>query len=253
MDPSLSPEGKHLAFARWEGDRKGIWILDLDNLQEWPVFIHPQAKSPAWSPDGSKIVFTRQQGGRPEETKCFRDRCLTIPADPFWKLGVVELASGKFYDLPCDEHSFSPSWSPDGQFIAYDGDKGINIVSVDGTRHFALTTDPGDTYPVWSPDGAKLAFMHRQHDHWEIYVINADGTGRTRLTAPSLLEKPYNSVAPAWSPDGRFIAFLTDRRGQWEIYVMKADGSEPRPLLPEILGPLQFRYDFVSEHVLDWR
>lgn len=253
MDPSFSPDGKRIAFARWEGDRKGIWILDPDSLQEWPVFIHHQAKSPAWSPDGSKIVFTRQHGGKPEETRCFKDWCFTIPADPFWKLGIVEPASGRFYELPCDEHSFSPSWSPDGQFIAYDGDRGINVVSADGTRHFALTTDPGDTYPVWSPDGKKLAFMHRQHDHWEIYVINADGTGRIRLTAPGLLEKPCNSVAPAWSPDGKFIAFLTDRRGRWEIYVMEADGSGPKPLLPEILGSLQFRYDFVSEHVLDWR
>jgi len=252
MDPAFSPDGKRIAFARWEGEYKGIWVLDLENLQEWPVFIHPQAKSPDWSPDGKKIIFTRQHGGKPEETHCFWNRCFTIPPDYFWKLGIVEPDTKVFYELPCDEHSFSPSWSPDGQFIAYDGDRGLNLISADGSKTFKLTDDPGDTYPVWSPDGTRLAFMHRQHDHWEIYVVNADGSGRTRLTAPGLLEKPYNSVAPAWSPDGQFIAFLTDRRGKWEIYVMKADGTEQKPLLPEILGSLELRYDFVSEHVLDW-
>ncbi|MCS7285911.1 MAG: SH3 domain-containing protein [Anaerolineae bacterium] len=252
MDPSFSPDGKRIAFARWEGDRKGIWVLDLENFQEWPVFIHPHAKSPDWSPDGDKIVFTRQHGGKPEETRCYMGRCFTIPADPFWKLGVVEPATGRFHELPCDDHSFSPSWSPDGRLIAYDGDTGIVVVSADGTRAYKLTDDPDDTYPVWSPDGTRLAFMHHQHDHWEIYTVNADGTRRTRLTAPGLLEKPYNSVAPAWSPDGKFIVFLTDRNGKWEVYVMKSDGSGQKPLLPEVLGSLEFRYDFVSEHVLDW-
>jgi Tol biopolymer transport system component len=55
----------------------------------------------------------------------------------------------------------------------------------------------------------------------EIYVMNADGTNPTRLT---------NSLAatnscPLWSPDGQRIAFLSNRSGTWEAYVMKADGT----------------------------
>ena len=55
----------------------------------------------------------------------------------------------------------------------------------------------------------------------EIYVMNADGSGQTRLT---------NNIAddwyPSWSPDGRQIIFLSDRDGDIEIYIMNADGSE---------------------------
>ncbi|HDN80487.1 MAG TPA: hypothetical protein ENG33_08500, partial [Chloroflexi bacterium] len=254
MDPAWSPDGKWVAFARWEGEAKGIWVVKADGSEEWPIFIHPQAKSPAWSPEGDRIVFTRQQGGRlHKETRCFFGRCFTLGPDPHWRLATIEVHTKRFADLPCDEHSFSPSWSPDGRLIVYDGDQGLNFTSPDGSQTGRLTQDPLDAYPVWSPDGKRVAFMHHQHDHWEIYVVNADGSGRRRLTPPPLLGRPYNSVAPAWSPDGRHIAFLTDRNGRWEVYIMNLDGTGQRPLLPEVLGSLDFSYDFVNEHMLDWR
>jgi Tol biopolymer transport system component len=56
----------------------------------------------------------------------------------------------------------------------------------------------------------------------EIYIINSNGTGSTRLTADSA-----SDVGPAWSPDGTKIAFQSDRDGNPEIYVMNADGSNP--------------------------
>jgi len=57
-------------------------------------------------------------------------------------------------------------------------------------------------------------------DNDDIYVMNADGSGQTRLT-----DNPARDWAATWSPDGRLIAFRSDRDGSWEIYVMNADGS----------------------------
>jgi Tol biopolymer transport system component len=54
----------------------------------------------------------------------------------------------------------------------------------------------------------------------EIYVMNTDGTGQTRLT-----NNPAPDEYPAWSPDGSKIAFDSERDGNWEIYVMNADGT----------------------------
>ena len=54
----------------------------------------------------------------------------------------------------------------------------------------------------------------------EIYVIELDGTGLTRLT-----NHPAADPAPAWSPDGTRIAFASNRDGNDEIYLMNADGS----------------------------
>ena len=68
--------------------------------------------------------------------------------------------------------------------------------------------------------GDRIAFQSNRDGNWEIYVMNADGSGVTNLTNNS-----DHDVAPAWSPDGKRIAFRSDRDGNWEIYVMNADGS----------------------------
>ena len=56
--------------------------------------------------------------------------------------------------------------------------------------------------------------------NFEIYVVNADGSGLTRLTSDSA-----DDFSPAWSPDGSRIAFASDRDGNPDVYVINTDGS----------------------------
>jgi TolB protein len=135
-----------------------------------------------------------------------------------------------------------PSWSPDGTKIAFARDSRsgggfaeIYVMNADGTGQTRLTTivhDPsfihgGDMHPSWSPDGTKIAFASYRDAtstsyNPEIYVMNADGSGITRLTN----EFEYDGY-PSWSPDGTKIAFVSTRDGNAEIYVMNADdGSD---------------------------
>jgi len=116
-----------------------------------------------------------------------------------------------------------------------------------------LSDNVHDTYPVWSPDGTRIAFMHRQHDHWEIYVMNADGGGRRPLTSSSpFSERRPDNVSPAWSPDGELIVFLSDRGGRWEFYVMNADGSNQRKILEGVTDRFGIQYNAVNERVISW-
>ena len=66
----------------------------------------------------------------------------------------------------------------------------------------------------------RIAFTSNRDGNDEIYVMNADGTGVTRLT-----DNPASDQQPAWSPDGSRIAFTSNRDGNFDIYVMNADGT----------------------------
>ena len=66
----------------------------------------------------------------------------------------------------------------------------------------------------------KIAFISTRDGNEQIYVMNADGSGQTRLA-----NNNYDDEYPCWSPDGAKIAFVSDRDGNREIYVMNADGS----------------------------
>jgi TolB protein len=61
--------------------------------------------------------------------------------------------------------------------------------------------------------------------NWDIWVINADGSGETRLTTDDSVDG-----LPAWNPEGTHVAFLSNRGGTWAIWVMAADGSGQRKL-----------------------
>lgn len=103
------------------------------------------------------------------------------------------------------------------------GDNGgeVQVMDPRGNSKKKLT----DGYmPCWSPDGAKIAFASYENENWDIFYINRDGSGLTRLTTD-----PAEDVYPAWSPDGTMIAFNSERSGSsqiWRSNVKAGNGQE---------------------------
>ena len=257
MDPSWSADGSQVAFSRWTTPW-GIYAINGDGSNERLIFSSNVARSPVWSPDGSQIAFYFETEGltAPWRTCIEGYGCITLIPPMLqqeWHLGVVDVADGYLHQPYSDRFAFSPTWSADGQWMLYDGDHGLSITTVEGSNNTPFTDNVHDQFPVWSPDGSKIAFMHWQHDHWEIYLMNADGSGRRPLTGSSaLLDRRPNNVSPTWNPDGDRIAFLSDRGGDWEFYVMNADGTDQRKILENVTDDLAILYRGVSERVISW-
>jgi uncharacterized repeat protein (TIGR01451 family) len=98
---------------------------------------------------------------------------------------------------------------------------GIFVMDPGGNNVLRLTSTFGSS-ASWSADGTKIAFAASDDEGltFKIFIMNADGTGETAVTAPAGRDQ-----GPSWSPDGTKIAFYSDRSGSNQIYVMNADGS----------------------------
>jgi TolB protein len=285
MDPALSPDGKMVAFTRWQGQTNAalgsLWVINTDGTGERQVMgFANQAKSPTWSADGKQIVISFQHGGRVDdmwmcmvngqrvevEQQIEGAPCMPLPADPHWALRLVDVATGSYEDLGGDEHSFAPTWDPANAWhIVFRGDKGLESMDLNDKSTWVLEEIASYRGPVFSPDGSKIAVTFNQNDHWEVHVMDADGSGEVRLTETPLtvlinqqlqggFSKSWDNAAPAWSPDGSQIAFLSNRNGSYEIWVMNADGSNQHVLLPaSALGGQAIQYQGMDERVISWR
>lgn len=140
------------------------------------------------------------------------------------------------------------NWSPDATKIVASIAGGIPTSDFNTRRYDIFVMDPDftnlvnltndqhlDQAPAFSPDGSKIAFTSRpairagtinpNTSFSDIYVIDADGNNRIRLTE---LNADFNNSTPSWSPDGSKITFASNRLdGNYEIFVMDADGSNP--------------------------
>lgn len=119
-------------------------------------------------------------------------------------------------------------WSSTGSGLS-----AINVAQLNGEDPVPLTGQGANDYmPVWSPDGARIAFQSDRDGQLDIFVMNADGSGRTNLTEHPAVDGGQPALGAGasnitWSPDGERIAFVTERDGDSEIYVMDADGANP--------------------------
>jgi Tol biopolymer transport system component len=232
-----SPDGTKIAFeTSRDGDRE-IYVMNADGSDPTNLTEHSDADYfPAWSPDGTKIAFMtdRESDGVPFPV-----------ADPRLVIGFdVEIFvmndDGTGQKNLTDNAAWDgyPTWSPDGDRIAFQtnrDDVGIIVTAIipddlgyeiyamdeDGTDQVRLSNSPeNDVCPSWSPSGSKIAFESYRDGNAEIYAMNADGTGQVRLT-----NHPDTDSMPTWSPDGLWITFHSYRDGNPEIYKTTAAGT----------------------------
>jgi LysM repeat protein len=261
-EPALSPDGLRLAFRSW-GEPvdesspffncapahpvRSLGNTTLDGTEFLGLGGFWEDAHPDWSPDGQRILFDTGRNGDGII------RILLINAD-----GSNEEA----LHIPGQQ----PSWAPDNQRFVYRGcdltgnrcglwlaratpvkswEAGNNLID-------PLIEQTQAAHPDWSPVADEIVYQSSASDSWDLYIINADGTGRRQLTSSPNLEG-----LPSWSPDGQWIAYLSYDGLNWSLRVVSREGTDDRHIftydggiyaLPKAVEPYGSR-DWLDEQI----
>jgi len=182
--------------------------------------------TPAWTPDGKRIIFASDRSGTREIFLMNEDGS-----------GVSEIK------IAVGGNKLTPSMSHDLSRIAFatenhrTGHPEIWVVNADGTAPRQLTdTSKASTGPTWSLfprfslDGSKILYASTQSGSSQIWIMKIDGSGKRQLTNGVAPNAP-DANAPNWSPGGKRIVFWAGYETRYgEIWAMNADGSNPKQL-----------------------
>lgn len=219
--------------------------------------LNPAVRSPAWSPDGKQVVYEKTDfSPRPQNQLLFswdpqyeyrytdvfpnvsKDGKLVV-TDKNDDSGISIMnpdgsEKQKLYRA-VDGAAFMPTWSPDGQWIAFgfggylqgrktNGAK-IMVMRRDGAELHDVTEEmPNSGFPSWSPDGKQLVYR--------VWGTKDEGLRIQNLEDHSVkvLTKDYDNL-PFWSPDGGLISFTRKHEGNnFDIYTIRPDGTDLRQL-----------------------
>lgn len=200
-NPTLSPNGESIAYTS-TGEQGGYpaYIHHIESGRSFRL-TEDNGLYPAWSPDGTQIVYEN------------RFNLFITSTDPF---------NPEVFQLTHNDNAphTTPTWSPDGEQIAFastlDGNYNIFAIDADGRNQIRFTNHPSDdSHPDWSPDGRQIAFQSHRFGTWDIFVVDTETFIETQLT-----DSQGDYREPSWSPDSSKIAM-----GESEIYIINANGT----------------------------
>lgn len=207
-----APNGRRIAFdtqnATYPSDCHTncvVWSVYVANADGTGLHrVASQARSPAWSTDGSLLAFENA----------------VTPYGESESVGIARPDGSALHSVPgFNPFAFEgPVWSPTRTELAFEANHAVYTVRSDGSgkRRLAL-----GAAPTWSPDGGSLAFVRAG----VVYRVRRAGSAPRRLTRAGY------AFFPAWSPNGRTIAVLMGtKNGPTQVGVVPAAGGALRRL-----------------------
>ena len=232
--PSLSPDGKRVAFTYNAGDGPDLFIVNADGSGQHAITDDHGSFWPRWSPEGQQIVFSTFAG--------LRDVVIaTMPVDGS---GPRKILTSDIWE------SVGGFYTPDGKQIIFGSSIGgyvsaAWIMDADGSHQRRLTPAALKAQP-WgvSPDGKHIVGYTNQNTPAalpeNIFVMKLNGSGLKLVAESPTL---HHNVYPSYSPDGSTISFSSDRFasdiaeftfGTFDILNVDSDGANVRVAAPTV-------------------
>jgi Tol biopolymer transport system component/DNA-binding winged helix-turn-helix (wHTH) protein len=226
----LSPDETRIAVD--QGDprtgNRDIWLLDIPrNAISRLTFDPASAWMPAWSPDGSRVLFVSERDGT---------------SDLYQKAATGAREEDELFGS--ETPKYHSDWSPDGRFIAYeneDSPKNVNIwvLPLFGDRKPIPLARTGfsEMYPRFSPDGKWIAYASAESGEFEVYVESFLVTDVKKQISTN------GGIQPRWRRDGKELFYIEDRKimavevnpgAKFEVgipkflFEMRMSGADPR-------------------------
>ncbi len=224
-DPSLSPDGRLVAYAANTTGNFDIWVrpvsggdpirLTTDLAHDW---------QPDWSPDGTRIIFRSERGGG----------------------GLFTIGARGDAEHQLTRSGYRPRWSPAGSHIAF-----VHSVAQGTALKLSVATGSGGSIATlegltererraafaWHPDGRRIAVMGSEGpDPFWLLTINAGSGEVQRWTVAANVQRTFAEhrlVVPrhhtfAWDTKRDVIYFVADSRGLFNVWALEADSRAGR-------------------------
>ena len=224
----LSPDGTRVALDSRD-EEFDIWVFDLGRATLQRLTFDPGLnRAPVWSPDGTRLAFTREVGGWEAA---------------YWQAadgsGVAERLTGGAAEVTPGTETFPSAFLPDGSGLLYSaGSNDVGVVSIGDTPVEAaiITGAASERNPAVSPDGRWLAYQSNESGRHEVYVrpFPDVNTGRWQISTDE-------GTRPEWSADGKELFYFVEDSGNGaEIVAVPVESSQTfRAGAPQVLfsGP----------------